>query len=261
MLLSSSIYKIPFLIKKVKSSKTLVKNIPYGSGLAGGVRNARWYKKFYENTLSYQNWIFNWGKEIFRITKPGSFVAVFNSTRSIGHVQTSLEKNGFYTRDIIVYRRSSGIPKGVNIEKKLKSLKYNKANDWKGWHSCLLSEWEAILVVQKPLNNNYHETLMKFGVGLFNTKNENGKFQSNILENIKRDKKENFNVHCTVKPLSLMKKLITMMVPLKKNTIILDPFAGSGTTLVAAKQLGCSYFGIEIEKEYEKIILNRLKNN
>ena len=247
-------------IKRVQSSKTLVKNIPYGSGLAGGVRNQRWYKKFYENTLNYQKWICNWGEQVFRITKPGAFVAVFNSTRSIANVQTSLEKNGFYTRDIIVYRRSSGIPKGVNMEKKLKSLKYKKFKNWNGWHSYLLNEWEAILVVQKPLNNNYHETLMKYGVGLFNTRNQDGKFQSNILENFKRDKKEKFNVHCTIKPLALMKKLITMMAPLSKKSIILDPFAGSGTTLLAAKQLGCSYVGIEIEKEYEKIILQRLKN-
>ena len=34
---------------KSQNSSTLVKNIPYGSGLAGGVRNERWYKKNREN--------------------------------------------------------------------------------------------------------------------------------------------------------------------------------------------------------------------
>lgn len=37
--------KIERRLDKVKTSNTLVKNIPYGSGLAGGVRNERWYKK------------------------------------------------------------------------------------------------------------------------------------------------------------------------------------------------------------------------
>lgn len=39
--------------KKVqgKESKTMVKNIPYGSGLAGGVRNKRWYEKIEKMTL------------------------------------------------------------------------------------------------------------------------------------------------------------------------------------------------------------------
>ena len=32
-------------LDRIKNSKTLVKNIPYGSGLAGGVRNKRWYEK------------------------------------------------------------------------------------------------------------------------------------------------------------------------------------------------------------------------
>ena len=36
-------------LSNVKESKTLVKNIPYGSGLAGGVRNERWYERNREN--------------------------------------------------------------------------------------------------------------------------------------------------------------------------------------------------------------------
>ncbi len=245
-------------VSRVKNSKTLVKNIPYGSGLAGGVRNKRWYEKFYKNTLDYQNWCTEWGKKLYEVCKPGCLVAIFNSTRSVAHIQIAMEKSGFYTRDIIVYRRSSGIPKGINIKKKLKSLGYKNFESWDGWNSCLLNEWEAILIVQKKLENNYHETLIRYGVGLFNTKNLSGKFQSNIIENIKRDKKEKFNVHTTIKPLNLTKKIISMLVPLSKKTIVLDPFAGSGTTLAAAKELGCSYLGIEIEKKYIEIIKKRL---
>ncbi|MCK5523578.1 MAG: site-specific DNA-methyltransferase [Thiomargarita sp.] len=36
-------------LDKIKESNTLVKNIPYGSGLAGGVRNERWYERNYQN--------------------------------------------------------------------------------------------------------------------------------------------------------------------------------------------------------------------
>lgn len=245
-------------LDRVKSSNTLVKNIPYGSGLAGGVRNARWYEKNRTNILDYQEWCHSWGKEVFRVCKPGAIVATFNSSRTMAHVQVALERAGFYARDCIVYRRSSGIPKGLNVAAKLEKLGDNNPEKWEGWHSCLRSEWEAIVVVQKPLENNYIETLQKYDVGLFHAGNEDGSFQSNILEGLPRGEAEDFNVHCTVKPLPLMLKLVGMMVPRSASNIVLDPFAGSGTTLLAAKQLGLTYLGIEINPAYAAIARQRL---
>lgn len=243
---------------RVKDSKTLVKNIPYGSGLAGGVRNQRWYKKNRDNILEYQQWCLDWSIELFRVCKPGASVLVFNSTRTIAHVQVALENAGFYSRDMLVYRRSSGIPKGINMQKNLEQNGHQNPDELEGWHSCLRSEWEAICVVQKPLMNNYTQTLLEYGTGLFYTKQDDGGFQSNILENIKREKTQDFNVHCTVKPLDLMKKLVGIFVPRTRDSIVIDPFAGSGTTLVAAKQAGLDYVGIEIEPSYVEIINKRL---
>ena len=244
-----------------KGSKTLVKNIPYGSGLAGGVRNARWYEKNRQNILEYENWCFDWGNELFRVCKPGATVAVFNSTRTVAHVQVALERAGFYARDIVVYRRSSGIPKGVNIEKHMEKNGADNHEDWRGWHSCLRNEWEAICVLQKPLINNYTETVMKYGTGLFYTEAPDGGFQSNILESLPREKTDDFNVHCTVKPLSLMERLVEIFVPRNEGSIVLDPFAGSGTTLVAASNRGVDYIGIELVSEYLPIIEKRLGLN
>lgn len=247
-------------LNKVKeSNSTLVKNIPYGSGLAGGVRNARWYDKNRKNILEYQNWVEAWGKELFRILKPGALVLVFNSTRTSAHIQVALENAGFYARDTIVWRRNSGIPKGINVTKKLEKMGDDHAKDWDGWHSCLRSEWEAIVIVQKPLINNYIETLTTYHVGLFQAKNENG-FQSNIIENIKRETLDDFNTHPTVKPLELMEKLVKLTIPKGYGNIVLDPFAGSGTTLLAAKKLGIDYLGIEINQEYVDIAQKRLEN-
>jgi len=152
----------------------------------------------------------------------------------------------------------SGIPKGVNIEKQLEKKGYKNPELWHGWHSCLRNEWEAICVLQKPLVNNYLETLLEYGTGLFYTKDDLGGFQSNILENIPRKKSDEFNIHCTVKPLALMKKLIEIFVPRIDGSILLDPFAGSGTTLVAAKELNINYIGIEVVPNYVEIIKRRL---
>ena len=65
------------------------------------------------------------------------------------------------------------------------------------------------------------------------------------------------NKHCTVKPLALMKYLINLIMP-PKDGLILDLFAGSGTTLLAAKELGFNAVGIEREPEYCEIAKKRL---
>lgn len=247
--------------ERVKDSKTMVKNIPYGSGLAGGVRNARWYEKNRKNDVDYMKWCQLWTDELFRICKSGTPVAVFNSNRSIAHVQIALENSGFYTRDLLVYRRNSGIPRGLNLQGKLNKMGHPDADKWEGWHSAFRNEWEAVVIVQKPLSNNYWETIQKTNVGVFKTVNQDGSFQSNILENLyKKDKSEKYS-HCTVKPLGLIKKLVDTLCPLHEENIIFDPFAGSGTTLVAAQDLGFNYVGIEIEENYIPIINDRLESS
>lgn len=61
------------------------------------------------------------------------------------------------------------------------------------------------------------------------------------------------NNHPTVKPLALMKYLVTLTMMPNPDQVYLDPFCGSGTTLMAVKELGRNYIGIEKEKEYIKI--------
>ena len=62
--------------------------------------------------------------------------------------------------------------------------------------------------------------------------------------------------HPTQKPLDVIKW--AMQLSPKYNTI-LDPFMGSGTTLVAAKELGRKAIGIEIEEKYCEIAVDRLR--
>ena len=246
-------------INKVKNSKTLVKHIPYGSGLAGGVRNKSWYKKNAQNINDYREWTYNWSKLVFTVLKPGAYILVFNSSRTVAHVQVALEQAGFYARDILVWKKNSGIPKGINLEKRLEKENFIDSQNWKGWHSCFRNEWEAIALLQKPLEDNYSNTVKKWGVGVLKTVIDGKNFKSNIFENIERDNKQDFNMHCTIKPISLIKKLIEITVPLGNNKIILDPFIGSGTTAIAALELGINYLGFELVPEYHQIAESRIK--
>lgn len=66
-----------------------------------------------------------------------------------------------------------------------------------------------------------------------------------------------FRVHTTQKPLRLMTQLVEMFTD--PVDLILDPFMGSGTTLVAAKQLGRRAIGIELNRDYCDIAIERLR--
>jgi site-specific DNA-methyltransferase (adenine-specific) len=64
------------------------------------------------------------------------------------------------------------------------------------------------------------------------------------------------NNHPTVKPIKLLEYLLKLICPLS-TALILDPFAGSGSTLVAAKNLGIDCVGIELNQEYVDIAKKR----
>ena len=62
-------------------------------------------------------------------------------------------------------------------------------------------------------------------------------------------------IHLTEKPLQLMRDIVKITEP---GGRILDPFAGSGTTLVAARNKGHTAVGIELSSDYHRIATDRL---
>ena len=68
---------------------------------------------------------------------------------------------------------------------------------------------------------------------------------------------ERKNTHPTVKPVELMKYLCRLVTP--KGGTVLDPFMGSGSTGMAAKDEGFDFIGIEKDEEYFKICESRIK--
>jgi site-specific DNA-methyltransferase (adenine-specific) len=63
--------------------------------------------------------------------------------------------------------------------------------------------------------------------------------------------------HPTGKPIKILEKLVTNFTD--PNELILDPFMGSGTTLLAAKNLQRKAIGIELEEKYCEVAANRLR--
>lgn len=78
--------------------------------------------------------------------------------------------------------------------------------------------------------------------------------RSGILHHDKLGSKQ--HVHPTEKPVGLMRDLIEMST--EKGDLVVDPFAGSGSSLVAAEHLGRQAIGFELEQRYYDIIERRL---
>ena len=63
-------------------------------------------------------------------------------------------------------------------------------------------------------------------------------------------------VHPTQKPLNTLEHLVKLIT--NEGDLVLDPFAGSGTTLVAARNLQRRYLGVELQAEYVETARKRL---
>ena len=71
-----------------------------------------------------------------------------------------------------------------------------------------------------------------------------------------RSSPDDSGLHPTQKPLALMKALVELTT--LPGQVVLDPYCGSGTTLVAAAALGRKYLGVDINEAYCRTALSRL---
>ena len=150
------------------------------------------------------------------------------------------------------------------------------ARQWQGWGTALKPAWEPIILARKPLVGTVAANVLAHGTGAINVDacRIGERWPANVAldeeaaamlgepsrffytaKTSRRERGEG-NVHPTVKPVSLMRWLVRLVTP--KGGNVLDPFAGSGTTLLAAHLEGFDYLGIEREAEYVEIIRKRL---
>ena len=92
----------------------------------------------------------------------------------------------------------------------------------------------------------YRDKLPKFNNGRTDT--EKGKMIFNWIEWKRDSKKEYPKIHPTQKPVSVLKKLIEIFTD--EGDVVIDPCAGSATTLRAARELNRNSYGFEVSKEF-----------
>ncbi|MBC6413151.1 MAG: site-specific DNA-methyltransferase [Hyphomonadaceae bacterium] len=208
----------------------------------------------------YQKWCFQWAGEWYRVLKPGANVFVFAGRRFAHRCVCAMEDAGFSLKDNLAWIR----PRAPHRAQRL-SVVYDRRGDtasseeWEGWRiGNLRPTYEPILWFTKPyrIGTTIADNVLKHGVGAYNER----AFLRYVEEpeNIIRMGMENreSGLHPAQKSVRLMQTLIELTT--REGQLVLDPFAGSGSTLVAAKNLGRRYMGFEAVSEYAETCRSRL---
>lgn len=156
---------------------------------------------------------------------------------------------------------------------------------WQGFSTALRPAIEPILLVRKPLSGPVAVNLLEYGTGaldLARTATSERRVPSNVIcdetladaydEGVgaprffyvpkpsRAEKRaglsEDEPVHPSVKPVALMRWLVTLVTP--PDGLVCDPFCGSGTTGVAAAALDVSFLGIDQDAGYVSMARRRI---
>jgi len=260
--------------KKVHNKKNLqtVKSLP-----AGMKFDKKQGQEFYD-------WYFKVSQEVYRILKPGGFFFSFSSPRLYHRMASAIDDSGLEIRDCFLWLYTQNQPKAMSLDHFIDKSELNETekedlkNELNGWKTPQIKScFEPIAMAQKPPDGTFLSNMIKNKIGLLNTKVAvgNNMFPANILtldyingdidkffliSKPKKGEKREFNNHKTVKPVKLCEHLIKLTA-FYDGAVILDPFLGSGTTALAAKNLRLNYIGIEINPEYVEIAEKRLSDH
>lgn len=233
--------------------------IPSNTGAAGKAEGqGQWQGWEVPFDRSFQDYSAKWAHEALRVVKPGGHLLAFGGARTLFRIAAGIDDAGWETKDTIVWHHNQGQLLGTAL----------RTTDAAGsmWSTRLRPTFDPITVARKPLPKRMTlvEAFETYGTGLMNIdgcrldgKGEmpdygdgNGKWPNNIVRFIKPNKDEipPGVKHMATKPLKLMRWLVRLVCP--KGGTVLDPFAGSGTTLEAAILEGCNGIAIERQEDW-----------
>lgn len=208
----------------------------------------------------YYEWCSKWSSEWLRVLKPGGSAIVFAGRRMAHRCVSALEDVGFSYKDQLAWLKDRAPHRAQRVSTVFDRREdHISSTEWQGWRvGNLKPTFEPIQWFTKPykIGTTIADNVLYHGVGAYN--------ESAFLkytgspENVLRCKfapKES-GLHSAQKPVSLMQTLIELTT--LEGQLVFDPFCGSGSTLVAAKNLNREYLGFDISSEYVEIATRRL---
>jgi len=215
-----------------------------------------------EIPLQYYEWCKAWSAQWLRVLKPGGSAIIFAGRRLSHRCITAMEDAGFTFKDMLAWLRDSAPHRAQRV-----SVVYERRGDeassreWEGWRvGNLRPVFEPILWFTKPyeIGGTIADNVLEHELGAFHEKAfvKYNKTPDNVIR-IGSESKEG-GLHPTQKPLRLMQALVELTT--RPDQVVLDPFCGSGTTLIAAKSLERRFIGVEISAEYCEVAKKRLRD-
>lgn len=239
-----------------------------GQAKAGAVFKKRgkpingWSEADREIPKQYYEWCSTWAAQWLRVLKPGGSVIIFAGRRYSHRCIAALEDVGFSFKDMFAWLRQRAPHRAQRV-----SVVYERRGDvdnskqWNGWRvGNLRPTFEPVLWFTKPykIGTTIADNVLAHGVGAFNEEAflKYERSPDNVLTSGFTSGES--GRHPTQKPVRLMQALVELTT--QPGQIVLDPFCGSGSTLVAAKSLGRQYLGFESSTQYCSVAEDRLKN-
>jgi len=187
-----------------------------------------------------EQFFFVWAGRLLPVLTPGANVIVA-SNPLLSHIvagalsRAGLERRGELVR-LVMTMRGGDRPKHAHAEFPDVSVMPR-------------SMWEPWLLFRKPLEGRVQDNLRKWGTGGFRRISGDRPFGDVIESSPTRPTERRLAPHPSLKPQAFLRKLVRGVLPLGEG-IVLDPFAGSGSTLAAAEAVGYESVGVEKDANY-----------
>lgn len=188
------------------------------------------------------SFFFLWARLLLPKLVPGANVVVA-SNPLLSHIVSSalsdagLERRGEIIR-LVMTMRGGDRPKAAHEEFKDVSVMPR-------------SMWEPWVLFRKPIEGRVQDNLRKWKTGGFRRPGPDKPFGDVIASAPTRTKERDCAPHPSLKPQDFLRKLVRGVLPLGEGVIV-DTFAGAGSTLAAAEAVGYRSIGIEKDKLYFK---------
>ena len=188
------------------------------------------------------------GEQALRVLVPGANIVVATNPLVSHLVAGALESAGLEPRGQLVRlvqtMRGGDRPKGFESEYPDVSVMPR-------------SQFEPWVIMRKPMDETTGRNLAAYGTGGWRRIDDDHPFGDVIKSAPTRKEERAIANHPSLKPQKLMRQIVRAALPLGMG-MILDPFAGSGSTLAAAESLGYSSLGIERDSEYYNLACNAI---